>query len=158
IPPLASLATYIRPTNTVLHISVADLIASFTSDGDGDALTLVSIGAGTNGATISWDANSITYTPSTTNPNRNTTDHFVYAVRGGFVGGRVSNRVAVVVSGADPATNPPLVKRVILGTNNVQVTFHGLPGLTYHLERAATLVNGTNAWTDLGTTTTDGSG
>src|SRR5205823_14565202 len=68
-PPVASLATYTRAPDLTLKIAVTNLIANFTSDADGDARTLVSVGLGTNGATIARIGSKIFYTPSTNSPN-----------------------------------------------------------------------------------------
>ena len=50
---------------------------------------------------------------------------------------------------------PANIKPLVVSSSLVQVQFNGTAGLTYHIWRA-TSVNG--AWTDLGTTTCDGSG
>src|SRR5205823_1505999 len=74
LPPTALLASYQRQFGSTLQIPIQDLLTNFTTDPDGDALTLLSVGAGTNGATISISGGAILYQPSATDPNRNTTD------------------------------------------------------------------------------------
>ncbi len=155
-PPVANLASYTRSTNLSLKISVPDLLANFTTDADGDPRSLVSVGSGTNGATVSVADGWIFYLPSGSDANRNTTDHLDYIINDGVATASSQIRVEVV----DP--NPGGQSANLLGINDVaggkQIRFAGIPGYTYHIQRT-TLLNGVNTvWDNLGLAVTDGGG
>jgi len=156
IPPVALPASYTRAANSSFTIPISDLLTNYTSDADGDQTTLVWVGSGTNGATIQISSNSISYLPSGTDPNRNTTDHFDYAITDGFTGGLATNQVAVLVN--NPAAAPANMTGIMAVTNGFQITFTGSPGYIYHVQRAAVVGSNDSAWEDLGPVTTDGVG
>jgi hypothetical protein len=157
-PPTAGLATFSRSPNLTLKIRIATLLTNFASDADGDIPRLVSIGGGTNAATITTNSSFILYAPSASNANSNTTDHFDYVVQDGFWGGTNTGSIAVVLS--DLNTGQPSSN--ILGiTNNgssTLITFAGIPGYTHRIQRTTTLAGGSTAWTDIGSTNIDSSG
>ena len=43
-------------------------------------------------------------------------------------------------------------------TNNVMLTFTGIAGYTYHIERAPSVSIGGSGWIDIGSMATDGAG
>ena len=86
-PPVAHLASYSRSAGASLQIPISNLITNFTSDSDNDVLALVSVGSGTNDATITTNSTFIYYVPSASNAYSNTTDHLDYMVTDGFTGG-----------------------------------------------------------------------
>jgi hypothetical protein len=154
--PSVTLASYTRANNAWIQISIADLMASQTGDADGDALTLVSVGFGTNGATVLIFGDSIYYLPSNSHPNRNTTDHLEFAVTDGFPGGTVTNhiRVALEISSGSPAT----ISGITVGVSGVRLTFTGSPNYSYRVQRTAAFEAGNTVWQEAGSATTDGSG
>jgi hypothetical protein len=156
IPPTATLATYPRFPNTSLQIPISDLLSNYTSDADADVLALLTIGAGTNGATITVNGSFISYVPSTNSANPNSSDYFTYVVSDGFLGGTATN--SILVSVINPG-GQPIVTGLFIQTNGVRIVCSGVSGLTYHVERSHDLaVPGPSGWTDLGTVTMDNSG
>jgi len=156
IPPVASPATYTRAANSSLDIYFLDLLTNYTSDADGDSTTLVSIGSGTNGAAILLSTNSISYLPSGTNPNLNTTDHFAYTITDGFIGSLVTNQITVLVT--NPVASPAVLTGIMVVTNGIQITLLAVQGYTYRVERTGTLQSSGSFWVNRGPVTTDGAG
>jgi hypothetical protein len=156
-PPLAQMAAYSRYIGSSLRIPIADLLTNYTSDVDGDAVALVTVGSGTNGANIYVLGDSIYYDPSSTDVNRNTTDYFDYSVNDGFVNGLATNKVQISLSGVDPASQPPVLENVSMMADRVLVRFTGVPNCSYRVQRAATLA-GNVVWNELGSTTSDSVG
>jgi hypothetical protein len=168
--PLTGLATYTRASNDWLQISVPELLASYTSDPDGDVLALVSVGSGTNGATVLLYGSSIYYLPSNTDPDRNTTDYLDYAVTDGFPGGTVTNKIRIQVN--TPVPTAATLTQITLSAGTVTLTLTGSPNSTYQIQRTAgldagslnpiqrtaALEPGSLSWQQVGTTTTDGTG
>src|SRR5512138_1850876 len=132
-------------------------MTNHASDADGDALTLVSVGSGTNGATVLLFGDSIYYLPSDTDPNRNTTDHLDYAVTDGFPGGTVTNEIQIQLETTVSAA-PAVLTAITAGTDGVRLRFTGSPGYAYRVERTASLQGGGTAWTNIGAATTDTAG
>ena len=126
-------------TSRAVSISTSNLLAPCT-DPDGDALTLVSVGSGTNGATVVLAAGLVTYTSRAGYVGA---DQFPYTISDGH-GGTATGYVAVDVY---PGTVAKLnvVSSARSGTNFV-VTFAGIPGRTYQVWRASQL---TGPWTQL---------
>jgi hypothetical protein len=152
------MALYTRYTNSTVRIPIADLLTNYTSDLDGDLITLEAVGAGTNGATISILGDSIWYYPSATDPNRNTTDYFDYRINDGFDGGSATNKIRISIGGVDPASQPPLLQDVRVMADRVIVRLTGVPNCSYHVERAPALAGAATVWSDLGPITSDSSG
>src|SRR5262249_24854993 len=126
-----------------------------TSDADGDLRTLLSVGSGTNSASISISGNSISYVPSASAPNRNTTDHFSYVVTDGFTGGTATNLIRVNVTSAGAPAN---IAAILSVANGWKLCFTGTTLYTYHIERAAGLPGSGVTWVEIGSTTTDNTG
>jgi hypothetical protein len=156
-PPVAALATYTRTTNTWLQIPITDLMTNYTSDADGDALTLVSVGAGTNNATVLISGGSIYYLPSDTDPNRNAADQLDYVISDNYAGGTVTNQIRIQTDIAAKAV-PAMLTRLSLGTNGVLLTFTGSPTATYQVQRTTNLAAGPSGWLQVGSATTDSNG
>jgi hypothetical protein len=158
IAPVALPASYGRSTNSALQIPITDLLTNHTSDADGDPLVLNSVGAGTNGATISISAGYVVYQPSATDPHRNSTDHFTYLVSDGFPGGLATNLITVTVNSPNPASLPPLLTGIVPVPNGIRVTFTAVAGVTYTIQRATVLGGAPNSWTSVGAAAADNSG
>jgi hypothetical protein len=154
--PSITLATYTRASNAWIQIPIPDLMTNHTSDADGDALTLVSVGSGTNGATTLIFGDFIYYLPSDSHPNRNTTDHLDFIVTDGFPGGTVTNQIRVTLE--VPSASPATIRGITVGVSDVRLTFTGSPDSTYRVERTALLEAGNTVWQEVGSATTDGSG
>jgi hypothetical protein len=127
--PMALLASYPRAFNSALQISVQDLLTNFTSDIDGDLRTLLWVGTGTNGASISFSGDTIVYQPSATDPNRNTTDYLDYSITDGFSGGMATNKIRITLTGPDPGSQPPILTRISALNSQVLLKFTGIPGI-----------------------------
>jgi hypothetical protein len=156
--PIALPAYYGRFSGDSVQIPIADLLTNYTSDADGDARMLVSVGWSTNGANVFISGNFIWYQPSTGNPNADLPDQFDYVVTDGFVGGLATNCIRISVSGADPASQPPVLTGIQKAGAAYIVRFTGIPGYSYHLQRTPALTGPAAVWTDLGSFTTDSSG
>jgi adhesin/invasin len=150
--PVANAASYSRAAGVSLMIHIADLLTNAT-DASGYALTLA--GAGTDGYNLTTatgskltdDSTFIYYTNSTP---VNVNDSFEYVVSDGH-GGLATNTVTinvVPVTGQLTNTNSP----VILTSSNATLTFFGIPGTNYDVERATNL-SAPVTWVDLGTYT-----
>ena len=138
-PPVASLASFTRNFGiAVLRIKVSDL-ATNASDVDGDAITLVSIGSSTNGALAFISGGNVLYY----NPN-NVNDTFTYTVQDSF-GDTASGNVSIIVNSAGifGQSNPQLSTANGIPT----VTFSGIPGYSYTVQRSTNLVGWVSLWT-----------
>lgn len=136
--PVANPATYTRAQNLSLKIAVSELIADFTSDPDGDTLSLSSIGSSTNGSTIVTNGGFIVLT----SPN-NLPETFTYAVVDGH-GGSAGNLITVNV--APPSTSGGA--QVTASGGQATLTFFGIPGLSIILEKSDSM---SGPWTPLTT-------
>jgi hypothetical protein len=159
-PPVASLATYTRSAGISAKIRISNLLTN-TSDADGDVRTLVAVGSSTNGATITTNGSFIFYVPPpSSNVNSNATDYFSYTISDGFTGGLATNNISMAVT--DSTIGPPSSNLITATTvtNGVLITFVGIPGYVYHVQRTTTLNGDSTGWTNLGTFTvgTDGNG
>jgi len=155
--PSTTLATYARASGDWLQIGTAELMANHTSDGDGDQLALVSVGSGTNNATVLLFGGWIYYLPSDTDPNTDTTDHLDFVVTDGFLGGTITNQIRIQIEAQTPAA-PAVLTGLTAGASGVRLMFNGSAGYTYQIERAAGLQGGGTVWTKIGTATTDQAG
>ncbi|MCX8157999.1 MAG: cadherin-like domain-containing protein [Verrucomicrobiae bacterium] len=129
-PPLAGQTNWQVTANTSVTRS-ADVLLALCTDVENDALTLVAVQAGTNGATVTLADGLITYAPP---PGFVGQDQFTYTVRdarGGTSQGVV--RVEVVMPPAQPM--PLLAPRFTIG-GGFAFEFAGQPGRTYIIERA----------------------
>jgi hypothetical protein len=151
--PVANLATYTRSASLVFKIRIYHVLTNSTSDADGDARTLLSVSSGTNGATITTNATYIFYSPSSSNPSSNTTDHLSYVITDGFTGGTATNQIRLNVEDPNIGSQSANMTGIAVVGITIQVTFVGIPGYTYRVQRTVT-PNGVNTvWGDLGTAT-----
>jgi hypothetical protein len=99
-------------------------------DVDGDTVTLVGAGSGTNsGTTIIVDTNALGGVISFTNTN-NVNDWFSYTVTDGYVNS--TGTIYMVVGSVFGQSTPAITN--ITGTN--VITFYGIPGYTYSVWRS----------------------
>ena len=122
--PVAPFQTFTRGTNLTLKIRKADVLAGCL-DADGDTLTLMGVGASSQGAAIATTPTHILYTPA-----NNHNDAFSYTVSdndGGSTTGTIL--VNVVTSGGQAAA-------INTTGGAVTVRFAGIPGFAYAAQRA----------------------
>jgi len=124
-PPMAPEQTFTRASNLELKIRIADLLAA-CSDPDGGTPALDSVGASTEGATISLTATHIHYSLA-----GNASDSFSYTISDGQ-GGTATGTVMVQV--ANPGG---LVQSITTGEGAVTMNFGGIPTFTYAIQRAS---------------------
>lgn len=148
-PPTAANIVAATPQNVPMSLSTAKLVA-LASDPDGNPLSVSALSpTSTNGAPVVLSSGAILYTPPT---NYLGADRFTYTVSDGF-GGTASAFVLINVWAANqPSGNMFAPAHVSSG---YQVSFFGLPGHSYTIQRATNL---TGPWVTLGSVTTDGSG
>jgi hypothetical protein len=144
--PVANAASYSRGWGTFIRIPITNLVAGFTSDGNGDGRALVAVGSSTNG---SWMAtNSLWISLAPTN---NVAESFPYVVRDtrsyrpGDTVLMATNWLTVLVTNAVGTA-----QTISISGPNVRVMFAGVPGWAYDVERTTNLAGGT--WIVLQTT------
>lgn len=145
--PTAGAVTVYRARNAQLRLLTSSLLAA-ASDANGDIISFV--GAETSsaqGATVSANSTYVLYSiPSGTNPGMDT---FNYTVSDGTT---TSTGTITVSLNAEPAgTNFNLVSYGLDNGGHPAITFAGIPGLTYKVQRTQGL-EGTPVWTDVWTT------
>jgi hypothetical protein len=136
-PPVASDATFTRAAGTSLKINIANLLSSSTSDPDGDARTLESIGSSAQGAAVSMTGSWILYNPANSN-----NDSFTYTVNDGN-GHTASGTIHVMV--VNPAGSS--VNFALNGLNQPTMQFAGIPGFRYTIQRSTNLSDWENIQT-----------
>ena len=144
-PPAANTATYSRGAFTTWQIVVSDLLTN-ASDVDGDTLTLVGVGASTNGITLVVNTNSparVQYY----NTNH-VADQFTFTVADGYGG---TNSAVVTLSATGGGVTGTSSITTITGTGVKVLTAYGIPGYTYVTQRATNLSQVT--WLNLATNT-----
>jgi len=135
--------------NQPISIPVEKLLA-LALDPDGDPLTLDAVtGTSTNGASVVLASGAVTYTPVT---NFIGSDSFVYTVNDGH-NGVASASVLVEVRDTNQISGNMLPLVAIPG--GYQVSFLGIPNLTYTLQRAT---NMSGPWFTLGPVTANSIG
>ena len=139
-PPAAGNVSYVRNAGIKsLRITISDLLTNVT-DVDGDVITLVSVGASTNGVTVTPAGTSYLYYANTNNVN----DQFSYTITDGY-GGTNSGLVSIVVSNAIVGQVSGQFTSFSGGVANLK--FHGIPNYQYVTERSTNLTD----WTDIHT-------
>jgi len=144
-PPAANTATYSRGAFTTWQIVVSDLLTN-ASDVDGDTLTLVGVGASTNGITLVVNTNSparVQYY----NTNH-VADQFTFTVADGYGG---TNSAVITLSASGGGVTGTSSITTITGTGVKVLTAYGIPGYTYVTQRATNLSQVT--WLNLATNT-----
>lgn len=137
----------VRPGTTTIIAGVK--LPLNDTDPDGDALVFAgATGPSAQGGTVSVSGASISYTP----PNGFTgADSFTYVVndvRGGTATGTVS---LTVTNGTQPGVNQ--VGGISIVEGNALMTFRGIPGLTYTVQRTPEIAP--TSWTNIGTAQAD---
>jgi hypothetical protein len=138
-PPVANAITFNRNGLNNWRIAVTDLLTNAT-DVDGDTLSLTGVSTTTNGIVPIVSGGWVQYA----NTNL-VADQFTYTVADGY--GGTSSSVVTLLPGSS-ASVTALVSKVSFGSGSASLTFAGLPGYTYSVERSTDLVN----WTIVETT------
>jgi len=127
--PVASDATYTRAVGTSLKINIAALLAASTSDPDGDARTLESVGASAQGAAITTNATQILYSPANNND-----DGFSYTIGDGH-----SHTATATIHVHAVPQEGKVVNFTRNDNNQPMMRFAGIPGYRYSIERSTDL-------------------
>jgi len=122
--PVANDATYQRELAVALRIRIADL----AWDADGQPITVVALGAGDYGATITHNNTYILYQPGEDFP-----DTFTYSVSNGTS----TNTGTIFVEVARKSSG--FAQTITLINGEVTIKFFGLPGQQYNVERTTDL-------------------
>ena len=125
--PTAGNTNFSRGPGMSLKIHKPTLLTANTSDADGNSLTLQSLGASGQGATITSDSTYIYYTPANDN-----NDSFSYSISDGR-GGSASATINVQV-----VRQGGIAQTISFDNNGVTVTFAGIPDFQYDVQRSAT--------------------
>lgn len=144
-PPTATNVAFTRGSGMPVRIKISDLLAG-TADPDGDGRAFASVGASTNGATITTDGTFISYTPA-----NHRAESFAYTVRDNRAyrpGDTVRTGQALIQISVMPTEGS--VQGLAFSAGGVTVNFAGIPGYTYVIQRSPTGLQG--SWLDLLTT------
>ncbi|MBN2506877.1 MAG: cadherin-like domain-containing protein [Verrucomicrobia bacterium] len=148
LPPTAVDQTVYTATNTVLSFAASSLLAGAT-DPEGDALTVTAVSdTSTNNGTVTLADGVVTYTPPADVAG---TDAFSYTVTDAL-GDTTTGQVVVHILAAHPGGKGV---SAVPGGGVALVTFIGIPGFTYTIERTLAVPGG---WEAIGTATADATG
>ena len=151
--PVADVLTEVRTGGLPWHIVWTNLATNW-HDADGDVLahSLTNL-VSTNGVILTNNGTLVLYPGSAANVN----DRFYYTITDGY-GGTNTGYVDIVV---DPYVGQPVTGQLStnnLGTNvSFTVTYYGIPGYTYNLQRNTNLVDGAG-WVNITTNLIGGGG
>ena len=150
--PTANVVTEVRTAGLSWHIVWTNLATNWT-DVDGDVLahSLTNL-VSTNGVTLTNNGTMLLYPASAANVN----DRFYYTIND-LYGGTNTGYVDIVV---DPYVGQPVTGQVstnAIGGVPFVVTYYGIPGYTYNLQRNTNLVDGAG-WVNITTNTIGGGG
>ena len=120
----ASDATYARAPGLALKIRIADIVW----DVNASPVTVQSLGASAQGATLSFNSTYIFYTPA-----NNNNDSFTYTVQNS-VGDTASATLTVNVVAAGG-----FARTITVSAGTATVKFFGIPGLQYDVQRTTSL-------------------
>jgi hypothetical protein len=133
---VATNATYARAPGLSLKIQIADIAWDVNSN----PVTVQSLGASAQGATLSWNSTYIFYLPA----NDNTPDTFTYTVGNGS--GTATGTITVNVASAPGG----LAKTITVSEGTATIKFFGIPGFQYDVQRTTSLTEPVT-WTTLTT-------
>jgi len=132
--PVAGVYTISRTPGTKLHILWSS-VSNVWSDPDGDALSVAWINlVSTNGITVLTNSQQILY-PNAANVN----DQLQYAITDGF-GGFSTNVINIVINPFAAISTGQSSEASVSG-GKATVSFYGIIGLTYEVQRSTNLVN-----------------
>ena len=141
--PSANNKSYNREKGVSLKIAKADLLVGASDPDSGDSVSYDSLpGTGTEG-TVTQDATYIYYEPNT--DNSDTLQYRVKDTRGGFT----DRNIAINVT-----TGTGQGQTIVVTGSSATVTFAGVPGVSYDIQRSTDLMT----WTTLSTMTAPADG
>ena len=144
-PPNANNKSYSREKGVSLKIAKADLVSDATDpdSASGDSVSFDALtGLGTEG-TITQDATYIYYEPNT--DNSDTLQYRVKDTRGGFTTKNIAINVTIGTGQG---------QTIVVTGSSATVTFAGVPGVSYDIQRSTDLMT----WTTLSTMTAPADG
>ena len=136
-PPVAETAPFTRGRDISLKIYIPSLLEAHTSDLDGDARTLDTVGAASSGSVL-VSGSYILYLPSA-----NADDSISYTISDGR-GGTAMGTISIVV-----VPTSGVIQEMIPGPVGVSLRFAGIPGYAYEIQRAT---NPEGPWTSIHST------
>lgn len=154
LPPIAGPNSLERASASALKVRWTDLLTNDSVGPNGGPLQILGLGAPTSGlATLTSDAVYVYYTP---NAGFTSPDQFTYYLTD--AGGVSATGVVQIGIKNNPGATPQVALGVdiIGGTGDVLARFVGIPGFTYRIQEADTLV--APVWQDAGSTTADSRG
>jgi len=118
-------------------MAIADLLANDT-DPESVATNFTGVSAtSTNGATLSTNSTYVFYLPANADPTNNVTDRFTYTISDGLT---TATGTVIVTMAPDPTNQTQnIVKTETLGDGNSRLTFAGIPGRQYYVQRATNM-------------------
>ncbi len=141
-PPIFSGYAIETRRNQTATFAINTLLAA-TSDPENDAVSLTAVfPASTAGASVSMVGGNIIYVPP---PDFTGLDTFT-ATFGDVHGALTSGHVQISVLSQTAASPPSFADLKILSNGDAQISFTGIPGLSYRIERSLLLVD----WTLIG--------
>jgi CARDB len=129
----------VRAPNTPLRIP----ISSLASDGNGNPVTLLSLGASSQGATLSFDSTYIYYLPA-----NNNSDTVTYTVSNGSGTASGSLTISTITDGG-------IIRPVSVAGGTAVFRCFGIPGLSYDVQRTTSL-SVPVSWSTIGSALTPG--
>jgi hypothetical protein len=136
-PPVVTAAMQVvRAADFSLKVALSDLATNWT-DADGDTVTLTGVSPSTNSVNLFTNGAYILYTNSP-----NVADQFSYTIgdgQGGSATGVVNITVVTNASGQS--------KSIAVSGSTASLSFAGVPGFTYNVDRSTNLVGWTTIWT-----------
>ncbi|HEY1663594.1 MAG TPA: pectinesterase family protein [Verrucomicrobiae bacterium] len=130
--PVANPVTYTRYVNVPLDIFITNLLSNVT-DADGDPISLVAVGASTDGVTLQVNPNDLVY-----NDTNNVADQFTYTVTDGF-GATNSALVSIVIN--SNSVFGPTSPAIDTTGGAPTLTYSGIPGYSYSVARSMDLIS-----------------
>jgi Cadherin-like domain/Immunoglobulin domain len=133
-PPVPGFTLLGALENTPVSVELSRILGAAV-DPDNDAFGLTSVSAtSTNGGTVTTNATLLTYSPATDFVGA---DEFTYTLTDSFGNSSVAT-VNVTVASTNSVTANPI--GVVLVGGDPQVTFAGISGQTYNIQRTLSLV------------------
>ena len=133
--PVASGNTYARNNLPSWKIAISDLLTN-ASDVDSDLLSLAAVSNSTNGVTL----NTNSFPGYVVYYNTNIlADQFTYFVTDGYGG---TNSAVITLNASSPGSSTGQVASITVTGGVASMTFLGIPGFTYNVQRATNDVSG----------------
>jgi hypothetical protein len=153
-PPVVTPVTVTHYAGGAVKVPLSTLLAAGSSP-DGDSVSLTAVASTTvggvpltlNGGSVG--SSTMVYVPAATTNG----DTFTFTITDNYDGSNTVGTVTVNVVASVGQTNAP----VILTSSNATISFYGIPGTNYDVQRATNLT-APIGWVDLGTTNAPATG